>query len=159
MPNVTDGDKKKFMAEHTNELIKKYKEFAQETRNGNHGKTAQYGMEYVNMLHLYRKFSRSIRTGDLDLYTFYLQRMTALFFTFNHQNYSRWLTMYHDKLLKLKNSHPNIYEEFKNGCFSPKQTSKPFSRIPIDLTLEQTINSDATCQARKVFQKSSSCTE
>ena len=27
--NVTDGDKKKFMAEHTNELIKKYGEFAQ----------------------------------------------------------------------------------------------------------------------------------
>ena len=31
MPNVIDGDKKKFMAEHTNELIKKYEEFAQET--------------------------------------------------------------------------------------------------------------------------------
>ena len=42
LPNVIDGDKKKFMAEHTNELIKKYEEFAHETRNGNHGKTAQY---------------------------------------------------------------------------------------------------------------------
>ena len=41
LPNVIDGDKKKFVAEHTNELIKKYEEFAQETRNGNHGKTAQ----------------------------------------------------------------------------------------------------------------------
>ena len=54
--------------------------------------------------------------------------------------------MYHEKLLKLKNSHPDIYEEFKNGCFSLKRTSKPFTRIPIDLTLEQTINADAACQ-------------
>ena len=89
LPNVVDGDKKKLMAEHTNELIKKYEEFAQETRNGNHGKTAQYWMGYVDMLHLYHEFSRSIRTGDLDLYIYCLQQMTALFFTFNHQNYSR----------------------------------------------------------------------
>ena len=87
LPNVVDGDKKKLMAEHTNELIKKYEEFAQEIRNGNHGKTAQYRMRYVDMLHLYHKFSRSIRTGDLDLNIYCLQRMTALFFIFNHQNY------------------------------------------------------------------------
>ena len=103
------------MAEYTNELIKKYEEFAQETRNGNHGKTAQYWMGYADMWHLYHEFSRSIRTGNLGLYLYCLQRMTVLFFTFNHQNYSRWLTVYHDKLLKLKNSHPDIYEEFKNG--------------------------------------------
>ena len=42
LPNVIDSDKKKFMAEHNNELIKKYEEFAQEKRKGYHGKTAQY---------------------------------------------------------------------------------------------------------------------
>ena len=72
--------------------------------------------------------------------------MTVSFFTFNHQNYSCWFTVYHNKLLKLKNSHLDIYEEFKNGCFSLKRTSKLFSRIPIDLTLEQTINADAAYQ-------------
>ena len=113
---------------------------------GNHGKTVQYWMGYINMLHLYHEFPVSIRTGDLDLYIYCLQRITALFFTFNHQNYSRWLTVYHGQLLKLKNSHPDIYEEFKNGCFSPKQKLKPFSRILIDLTLEQTINADVACQ-------------
>ena len=99
LPNVIDGEKKKFLAEHTNELIKKYEEFPQETRNGNHAKTVQYWMDYVKMLHLYHEFSKSIRTGDLDLYIYCLQRMTALFLTFSHQNYSRWLTVYHDKLL------------------------------------------------------------
>ena len=67
-----------------------------------------------------------------------------------------WLTVYHDKLLKLKNSHPDIYEKFKNGCFSLKQTSKPFSRIPIDLTLEQTINADAACQRSGIISLTNS---
>ena len=65
--------------------------------------------------------------------------MTALFFTVNHQNYSRRLTVYHDKLLKLKNYHADISEEFKNACFSLKQTSKPFSRIRIDLNANDSI--------------------
>ncbi|GFV96407.1 uncharacterized protein TNCV_2869841 [Trichonephila clavipes] len=30
-----------------------------------------------------------------------------------------------------------------NGCFGIKRTDKPFSSIPIDLTLEQTINAEA----------------
>ncbi|GFT06875.1 uncharacterized protein TNCV_3112521 [Trichonephila clavipes] len=30
-----------------------------------------------------------------------------------------------------------------DGCFGIKRTNKPFSSIPIDLTLEQTINSEA----------------
>ena len=156
MPNVIDGGKKKSMAEHTNETIKKYEELTQETRNGNHGNMAQYWMGYVNMLHLYHEFSRSIRTGDLDLHTYYLQQMTALFFTFSHQNYSHWLTVNHDKLLKFKNSYPDIYEEFKNGCFSLKRTSKPFSVLLIDLTLEQTINADAACQRSGIISLTNS---
>ena len=64
--------------------------------------------------------------------------------------------MYHDKLLKLKNSYSHIYEEFKNGCFSLKRTSKPFSRIPIDLTLEQTINANAACQLSRIISLTNS---
>ena len=152
LSNLVDVDKKKFMAEHTNELIKKYEEFSQETRNGNYGKTAQYWIGYVNMLHLYEEFSRNIRTGDLDFYIYCLQWMTALFFTFNHH----WLTLYHGKLRKLKNSYPEIYEEFKNGFFSLKRKSKPFLRIPIDLTLEQSTNADADCQRSGIISLTNS---
>ncbi|GFU79662.1 uncharacterized protein TNCV_4484941 [Trichonephila clavipes] len=34
-------------------------------------------------------------------------------------------------------------EDFQKGFFGIKRTNKPFSRQPIDLTLEQTINADA----------------
>ena len=48
--------------------------------------------------------------------------------------------------MRLDKSHPEVYEEFKKGCFSLKRTKKPFSAGPIDLTLEQTINADAASQ-------------
>ena len=39
-----------------------------------------------------------------------------------------------------------MYEDFKEGWFGIKHTSKSFSRGPTDLTLEQTINADAASQ-------------
>jgi hypothetical protein len=39
-----------------------------------------------------------------------------------------------------------VYEDFKKGWFGIKRTTKPFSRVPVDLTLEQTINADAASQ-------------
>lgn len=41
--------------------------------------------------------------------------------------------------LKLPESHPEICKDFRKGWFGIKRTREPFSVIPIDLTLEQTI--------------------
>ena len=48
--------------------------------------------------------------------------------------------------MKLKESHPQVYQDFQKRCFALKRTSKSFLRLPIDSTLEQTINADAACQ-------------
>ena len=95
------------------------------------------------MLHLHHEF---ISLGDLELYIYGLPRITNYFFTFNHPNYARWLVRYHDNLLKLSETHKDVYDEFKKACFSIKRTKKDFSRLPIDLTLEQTVNTDAASQ-------------
>ena len=124
-----------FLTGNSKGLIKKYEKFMQNTQNAFHGKIVQYWIGYVDMVHLYHEFSRSIRTGDLELYIYCLQRLAALFFTFNHHNYARWRVVYLDNLLKLPEKNPEIYQEFKNGCFSLKGTSKSFPRLPIDLTL------------------------
>jgi hypothetical protein len=134
------------LPEETKMLIEKYEDFTGETRQGVHGQTAQYWIGYVDMVHLFHEFTRSVRTGDIKLYICCLPKLTSFFVTFNHQNYARWLAVYHDNLLKLNETHPEVYREFKSGCFSIKRTSKTFSRLPIDLTLEQTVNPDAACQ-------------
>lgn len=126
--------------------MKRYEEYKDKPRNGTHGKTAKFWFGYVEKVQLYHQFIRSIRTGNLDLYIYCLPELSNFFFAFNHHNYARWLVIYYDNLLKLKDMHLQVNEDFQNGCFALKRTSKPFSRIPIALTFEQTINADDACQ-------------
>ena len=128
------------------DVLSGYTQHITDTEQGKHGKTAQYWISYVKMIHLYHEFIRSIRIGDLELYIYCLPRIGIIFFAFNHPNYARWIVMYHDNLLKLRETHPTVYDEFKKGWFSIKRTTKSFSAQPIDLTLEQTINTDAASQ-------------
>ena len=97
------------------------------------------------MVHMYHHLTRSVRTGNINLYTACHPKI-KYFFALNQPNYARWTVKYHDNLLKLPETHPEVYKEFQNHLFGIKRTKKPFSRIPIDLTLEQTINGDAANQ-------------
>lgn len=126
-----------------NDILSTYLQYQEETLNGNHGRTAQFFMIYINLVNYYLTFTRSIRTGDFELYKYIIPKLRNLFFIFNQQNYSRWLLKYHDNLLKVEKTHAGLEIEFKKGNFGVKRTDKPFSRIPVDLTLEQTINADA----------------
>lgn len=81
--------------------------------------------------------------NDIQMYIYAAHNICALFFTFNHQNYSRWLTKNLDELMNMEQTHPGLIEEFKNGALSIRRTQKIFCRTPVDLTLEQTINANA----------------
>ena len=61
------------------------------------------------------------------------------------------MVRYYDSLLKLPNTHPAVFQDFKNGLFAVKRTNKLFPRSPIDLTLKQTINADGACQRRSTI--------
>lgn len=64
-------------------------------------------------------------------------------FAMNQPNYARYTVIYIDKLNKVHETHPGLYLQLQSGSIGIKRTDKPFSRQPIDLTLEQTINADA----------------
>ena len=95
------------------EIINSYKLFKRETITGEQGSTVQYWLRYVDMVNLYRQFSRSIQTGDLSLYIHCLPKIGDYFFAFNHPNYARWIVKFHKNLLELETSHPDLHEEFK----------------------------------------------
>lgn len=42
-------------------------------------------------------------------------------------------------------------KNFLKDCFSLKKTTKSFSRLPIDLALEQTINAEVACQRKDIL--------
>ena len=138
------------------EVLQSYEDYRNDTLEGKHGKTAKFWAGYIEMVNLYHTFSRSIREGDFHLFIHCLPKITDYFFSFNHINYARWLVRFHDNLLKINETHPELSAEFQEGAFALKRTKKPFSGIPIDLTLEQTINADAASQRTGVTSMTNS---
>lgn len=92
---------------------------------------------------MYLMFERAIRTSDMNMYIYAAYKLCTIFFTFNHPNYARWLARNINDLLNIEKTHPGLLSEFQNGGLSIRRTPKSFCRTPIDLSLEQTINSDA----------------
>ena len=127
-------------------LLDSYKSCTEDTLNGQYGCTAKYWMGYIEMVTYWLQLSRSVREGNFDLYIFSLKNISKYFFTFNQPNYARWLTQYHNKLLNIKDTHPDVEREFRSGGFGVCRSGKDFCRNPIDLTLEQTINADAASE-------------
>ena len=122
---------------------KQYDEFTQATLSGVHGVTAQFWMMYVGYINIFHRLERAIRTNDLGLFISTLTPIIGLFFATGHINYSRWLTKYQLDLLNVDDTHPGLRAILNSGCFSVRRTDHDFSRIPVNLTLEQTINADA----------------
>ncbi len=146
LAHVESGSVPSDLPPQLSDLFNLYDAHCQETLNGRYGSTAKYWMIYIRLMELYHLLSRATRTGDYKLYIFVLPELMKVFFAFNHHNYARWLVVFHDRLLTMEESHPGITEAFEKGIISIRRTSKPFSRNPIDLTLEQTINADAANQ-------------
>ena len=63
-------------------------------------------MKYVQLIHVYHEYSRSLREGDLHGYISCLPKFTNMFFALNHPNYARWTVKYHNSLLTLEETHP-----------------------------------------------------
>ena len=129
--------------EATLKLLEKYDNFTEQTLQGKHGSTAQFYAIYIRLVSYYNMLNKSIRTGDLKMYVYILAKISIFFFAFNHQNYSRWLVYYLSKLSSIDDTHPGLRFSLEQGSFGVRRTEKPFSRIPVDLTLEQTINGEA----------------
>ena len=103
-------------------------------------------MKYVQLIHVYHEYSRSLREGDLHGYISCLPKFTNMFFALNHTNYARLAVKYRNSMLTLEETHPETFREYQDGIFSINGTTKPFSGNHIDLTLEQTVNADAASQ-------------
>ena len=64
-------------------------------------------------------------------------------FAYDRTNYARYLPWYLDNMLSLPNSHPEIHRQLEEGGFSVQLGEKnTFGRIPMDQTIEETINKD-----------------
>ena len=125
------------------DIMVRYSEYIDATRDGQHGTTARFWMVYIDLVNLYHRFSRASRTNDLELFIHALGEMCPVFFATSRPNYSRWMVRYQLNLLNVEHTHPGVKGMLEGGAMSIRRTTKDFSRSAVDLTLEQTINADA----------------
>jgi hypothetical protein len=129
--------------QHYLQFMHSYTDYSNRTLSGDLGSTAQFWMLYVKLVHLYMMLIRACKISSLDLFTYTLGEMRCIFFACNRPNYARWMVRYYLNLVNIDMTHPGMRQVLENGALSIRRTNKPFSRTPVDMTLEQTINADA----------------
>ena len=91
----------------------------------------------MEMEAFYFHFIKSVRIGDFHLFLECLKLMLPWFFTLDHTHHSRWLSVFVQDLLSLKQKPNETYQAFLKGIFTIRKSNKVFSNISIDQAHEQ----------------------
>ena len=80
---------------------------------------------------------RSFREANIDLLVASLELMVALFFSLNHLQYPRWVSVFIQDLKPLPVKLPSLYNGFKKGNFVVNSGGNSFSKIAMYQPQEQ----------------------
>ena len=107
------------------------------------GSFSAFWMSYIDMVEIMLGLIRASREGDWNLHLASIRAMIPWCFAYDRLNYARYLPYYYAEMSQLPSNHPDVHEEFMRGSFSVQLGSvNPFGRIPVDQTIEETINKD-----------------
>ena len=119
--------------------IDKYSVFKDEVRNGKHGKTSQFWLQYMDQVWLTLKLHEAVKRNDFMLYEECIRLLPNLFFSFDGQNYARYLTMLSAQISNLDNTHQGSRQLLNQGAFSVARSMLPACRTDVDKTMEETL--------------------
>lgn len=93
------------------------------------------------MVSLMLSFIRATREGNWSLHLECVKQMIPWFFAYDHVNYARYLPVYLIHMMDLPVTHPEAQMMLENGDFGVQRTTAHgFSQLPVDQTIEQTVN-------------------
>jgi len=98
---------------------------------------------YGEMVKLLLQFVKAKRTGNWELHLLSVSAIVPHFFAMDRPNYARSLPVYIMGMRQLATKHPQVHQEFVNGCHAVSRSGKPFAQMWTDMALEQTINADS----------------
>ena len=102
-----------------------YKEYCKD----DNGSLKVFWNSYLEMVEVLMNFLRATR------------EMLPCFFAYDHTNYARYLPVYLANMITLPETHPEAHALLENGDFGVQRTtSHGFSQMPVDQTIEQTLN-------------------
>eukprot|EP00058_Branchiostoma_floridae_P000977 XP_002586465.1 hypothetical protein BRAFLDRAFT_106667 [Branchiostoma floridae] len=103
----------------------------------------QYWMSYIDLVEILLGLLRATREGDWLLHQVSIRQLIPWCFAYDRVNYARYLSYYYAQMSQLQSQHPDVYAEFMRGHFSVQiGHANPFGRIPVDQTIEETVNKD-----------------
>jgi len=102
-------------------------------------RTAQLWIMYKDLVAILCAFIRSSRTGNWVLYIQTLHAMLPYMAAAGHNNYTKSLMLFLQKMEKLPQTHPYVYSRFCDGLFVIRRTDKYWSGIFTDLCIEQVL--------------------
>lgn len=97
----------------------------------------QYWITTMELQAILLQFVKSLRTGDFDEYILVLESMCPWYLVTDHTHYGRWLPVFVANMKQLPTTNPQVYQQFKKGHFTSRQTNRKFSCISDDQLHEQ----------------------
>ncbi|KAG1701312.1 Threonine aspartase 1 [Nymphon striatum] len=127
-------------------VAQQFGDFLNNLRQGN-GTLAAFWMSYIDMVELMLKLLRASREGNWKLHLTSIHEMIPWCFSYDNINYARYLSAYYAEMTNLPEEHPEIHDYLEAGGFSVQIGSKnTFGKIPVDQTVEETVNRDMQTQ-------------
>ncbi len=118
-------------------------DFKEKVREEKLGLTPQFWIMYMDKVWDILTYLRATKVNNLDLQLYCMERICPLFFSMDHHNYARYLSIQLISMLNMDRSHPGAKDLLEKGALSVARSSVPASRTPVDVTIEQTINRHA----------------
>ena len=102
-----------------------------------------FWMSYIDLTCLLLDFLRASRESNWDLHLTSFRELIPWCFAYSKTNYARYLPRYLIEMINLVHTHPELFSYLKDGGFSNQiGNENPFCCIPMDRTIEETINKD-----------------
>ena len=108
-----------------------------------HSEMWRFWNSFLSMVDNISSILHATRTGDWILYIESIRCFLPWAFTYDRQNFARYLTLHLMEMVNLVENHRCIYDDFMKGNFSVQRSdSNTFGRLKADKVIETTTNKD-----------------
>ena len=125
-------------------FLEEYYSFKQQVRGGSQGKTVQLGLAYMNHVSLAFSLLYAVKINDYYLCGACSSKIVDLFFSFNGQNYARYLCYFSLFLFNIVKTYPEL---MKLDATSVARSFIPANKCTVNITIEKTFMRHAKYQA------------
>ena len=107
------------------------------------GTMAKFWMGYTDLAEIMLDLVHPSQEGNWYLHIAAVEDFIPWCFAYNRTNYARCLSWYLQNMHQLVTKHPQLDKYLCNSGFSTQLSNAyPFDNIPMDQTMEETINRD-----------------